>query len=309
MLLKLFFYREHFSIFATTLLINTYTMDRLYKNSVAKYFSAFACIFLLGTLQVQAQVSISPTALFFDSQNPFSSLTVSNGGEQAQEISISLGFSFPTSQNGNVLISEDSLLAEKKSIASNINVFPKNFTLEPQQRQLVRFVLQPPQGIADGGYWARVTITSNPVSQAIEDTDNAGGVGTQINIVLNQVISAHYRTNNAQTAVEVNAINFNTPQGGGPATVALSMEQVGNAPFVGSLSMQINDASGETVYQTNATTSVYTTITRTFPVDTSDWEPGTYIVTGQLTSQRRDIAAERLLQIQPLSFNKQITIE
>jgi P pilus assembly chaperone PapD len=284
-------------------------MDRLYKNSVAKCFSAFACIFLLGTLQAQAQVSISPTALFFDSQNPFSSLTVSNGGEQAQEISISLGFSFPTSQNGNVLISEDSLLAEKKSIASNINVFPKNFTLEPQQRQLVRFVLQPPQGIADGGYWARVTITSNPVSQAIEDTDNAGGVGTQINIVLNQVISAHYRTNNAQTAVEVNAINFNTPQGGGPATVALSMEQVGNAPFVGSLSMQINDASGETVYQTNAITSVYTTITRTFPVDTSDWEPGPYQISGTITSQRRDISADKLLQIEPLSFNKQITIE
>lgn len=309
MLLKLFFYREHFSIFATTLLINTYTMDRLYKNLAAKCFSAFACIFLLGTLQAQAQVSISPTALFFDSQNPFSSLTVSNGGEQAQEISISLGFSFPTSQNGNVLISEDSLLAKKKSIASNINVFPKNFTFEPQQRQLVRFVLQPPQGIADGGYWARVTITSNPVSQAIEDTDNAGGVGTQINIVLNQVISAHYRTNNAETAVAVNSVDYTKSKDDAPATVALNLKQTGNAPFVGSVSLQIDKSDGETVFQTNSTTSVYTTITRTYPVDTSGWAPGTYQISGTITSQRRDISADKLLQIEPLSFNKQITIE
>jgi P pilus assembly chaperone PapD len=309
MLLKLFFYREHFSIFATTLLINTYTMDRLYKNSVAKCFSAFACILLFATVQLQAQVSISPTALFFDSQNPFSSLTVSNGGEQAQEISISLGFSFPTSKDGNILISEDSVLAQEKSIASNVNTFPKNFTLEPQQRQLVRFVLQPPQGIADGGYWARVTITSNPISEAVGESGNDGSIGTQINIVLNQVISAHYRTNNAETAVAVNSVDYTKSKDDAPATVALNLKQTGNAPFVGSVSLQIDKSDGETVFQTNSTTSVYTTITRTYPVDTSGWAPGTYQISGTITSQRRDISADKLLQIEPLSFNKQITIE
>lgn len=284
-------------------------MGQRYNVVFTISIALFSLLLSFFATSAVAQVSIAPTSLFFDNQTRFSSLTVSNSGDQAQEISISLGFSFPTTEDGNILISEDSVLAEQKSIASNIKVFPRNFTLGAQQRQLVRFVLNPPQGVEPGGYWARVTISSNPVSQPIEQQDGQNEIGTQINIVLNQVISAHYRTKGAQTNLAVNAVDFTRNDNQEVGTIALNMEQTGNAPFVGSVSLQVKDASGETVYQTNATTSVYTTITRTFPVDISEWDSGNYTIAGTIQSQRRDIAAEKLLQIQPVSFKKQITIE
>lgn len=284
-------------------------MKNLYGTNTMKVAAVFSVCFCFLFVQANAQVSISPTSLFFDSQNRFSTLIVSNGGDQPQEISINLGFSFPTYENGNIVISEDSVLAKQKSIAPYIKVFPKNFTLQSQQRQLVRFVLQPPQNIAPGGHWARVAITSNPVSQPIEESIGENQVGTQINIILNQVISAHYRTQNAQTTVDVGSVDFHRSEQGNVDAIALSMEQTGNAPFVGSISLQVKNSEGKTVYQTNATTSVYTSITRTFPINTSEWEPGTYAITATITSERRDISVENLLQIQPVTFKKQFTLE
>ncbi len=266
------------------------------------------CFSLLFATSTIAQVSIAPTSLFFDSQSRFSSLTISNGGQQAQEISVSTEFGYPTSQNGEIIITNDSVLAEEKSIADWIKVFPQNFTLQPQQRQVVRFVARTPNNLDSGGYWARVQISSNPVSPPIESVEE-GQVGAQINLVVNQVISAHYRTQDATTGVNVTSVNFDQDSEAETGQIAVSMEQTGNAPFIGSISLQVNNTNGETIYQTNTTNSVYTNITRSFNIDLADVQPGDYIISGNITSDRRDISADKLLQIKPVSFEKQITIE
>ncbi|HKK46736.1 MAG TPA: hypothetical protein VJ964_14515 [Balneolaceae bacterium] len=275
------------------------------KKTATAFFLAF--LFLVTARSV-AQVSIAPTALFFDNQSRFSSLTVSNGGQQAQEISISMEFGYPTSKNGNLVITKDSTLADEKSMADWIKVFPKNFTLQPQQRQVVRFVARPPSGLKPGGYWSRVKIKSNPVSPPIESVGK-NQVGAQINLVVNQVIAAQYRTKNANTGIDVSSVNFTQIDSTHTGKIAVNMKQTGNAPFVGSISLQVTDSNGNTIYQTNTTNSVYTTITRTFDVDLSDVKPGQYTISGNITSQRRDISADNLLQIKPVSFQKQITIE
>lgn len=265
------------------------------------------CFSLLLAGESIAQVSIAPTSLFFDDQSRFSSLTVSNGGQQAQEISISTEFGYPTSRNGELTIVNDSAMAEEKSIADWIKIFPQNFTLQPQQRQTVRFVSRTPNNLEPGGYWARVRIQASPVSPPIESVEE-GQVGTQINLVVNQVLSAHYRTQDAETGVEITSVDFTQEDNTGQ--IAVSMEQSGNAPLVGSISLEvINKDNGETVFQTNTTNSVYTTITRNFTIDISDFEPGEYTITGQVNSERRDISPDRLLQIEPVTFEKQITIE
>ncbi|WP_440999230.1 hypothetical protein [Fodinibius sp. SL11] len=264
------------------------------------------CFSLIFATQSIAQVSIAPTSLFFDNQNRFGSLTISNGGQQAQEISISTEFGYPTTKDGSLTIVNDSTLAETKSIADWVKVFPQNFTLQPNQRQTVRFVARPPNSLEPGGYWSRVKIRSNPVSPPIESVEE-GQVGAQINLVVNQVIAAHFRTQNAETGVKVSSVDFNQENNTGQ--IAVSMEQTGNAPFVGSISLEVSNSNGETVWDTNTTNSVYTTITRTFNIDLSELDPGQYTISGEITSQRRDINQDKLLQIQPVSFEKQITIE
>jgi hypothetical protein len=266
----------------------------------------FFCIFFSITSLSLAQVSIAPTSLHFDNKHRVNSLTVSNGGQQAQEVSITTEFGYPTSNDGRIVISKDSTLAPKKSIVDWIKVFPKSFTLQPQSRQTIQFIIRPPQNVKPGGYWSRVTIQSNPVSPPIESVGE-NQVGAQINLVVNQIIPAHYRTPDAQTGVKVNSVNYTQDEDIG--TIAVSMEQMGNAPFIGSVNLQVKNSAGQTVYQTNTTNSVYTTITRTFDLNINDLDPGQYTVTGSITSERRDISQDKLLQIRPVSFQKQITIE
>lgn len=277
--------------------------------SITKKVTIFLFLLVFGvTCNTYSQVSISPTSLFFDSQNRFSSLTVSNSGQQAQEISISTEFGYSTSKDGDLVIVKDSVLAQQKSIADWIKIFPQNFTLQPQQRQTVRFVAQPPNNLNTGGYWSRIKITSNPLSPPIESAED-GQVGAQINLVVNQVISAHYRTSNAETGIEVTSVNFTQEDNTNTGQIAVSMEQTASAPFVGSIQLSVKNADGESIYQTSTTNSVYTTITRTFNIDLSNIEPGEYTITGTVRSERRDINQSDLLQIQPVSFQKQITIE
>lgn len=280
----------------------------LFASTDVKKATVFFVFFfsLIFASQSIAQVSIAPTSLFFDNQNRFGSLTISNGGQQAQEISIRTEFGYPTTQNGGLTVVNDSVLAETKSIADWVKVFPQNFTLQPNQRQTVRFVSRPPNNLEPGGYWSRVRIRSNPVSPPIESVEE-GQVGAQINLVVNQVIAAHYRTEDAQTGVEVSSVDFNRNDDTGQ--IAVSMEQTGNAPFVGSVNLQVTNNKGETVWETTTTNSVYTTITRSFNMDLSELDPGQYTISGEIVSQRRDISQDKLLQITPVSFKKQITIE
>ncbi|MDX1636693.1 MAG: hypothetical protein R3281_01905 [Balneolaceae bacterium] len=278
-------------------------------SKAAVYFGVLIFCLSAGTTGSFAQVSIAPTSLFFDSQSRFSSLTVSNGGQQAQEIAISTEFGYPTTdENGNLTIANDSLMAEEKSLAPWMKIFPQNFTLQPNQRQVVRFVTQPPPSLDAGGYWSRVQISSNPVSPPIEEVEE-GQVGAQINLVVNQVIAAHFRTKGAETGVEVTDVAFTQVDSTDTGQIAVLMEQTGNAPFIGSISVEVTGPGGETVYEQTTTNSVYTTITRNFSFDLGDLEPGTYNVSGSVQSQRRDISRENLLQIDPVEFERTITIE
>lgn len=269
-------------------------------------FSAFFLFFFATS--TFAQVSIAPTSLHFDKKNRVNSLMISNGGQQAQEVSITTEFGYPTTKDGDLIIANDSALAQSKSIASWIKVFPKSFTLQPQSRQTVQFFIKPSKikDVSPGGYWSRVKIQSNPVSPPIESVGEEQ-VGAQINLVVNQIISAHYRTENASTDIEVTSVDFSKKEERG--TIAVSMEQTGNAPFIGSISLKVQDSNGETIYQTNTTNSVYTSITRSFNMDLADVKPGQYTISGEITSQRTDISQDKLLQIEPVSFRKKITIE
>jgi len=267
----------------------------------------FGFLFLLST-GVTAQISISPTSLVFDNQNRFGSLTISNSSSEAQEITISMEFGYPTSENGNLVIKRDSILAEQKSLAPWLKVFPQSFTLQGQERQVVRFVLRVPQNLDPGGYWSRVKISSNPVSPPIESVGN-NQVGAQINLVVEQVIAAHYRTEDANTGVEVTSVDFNQNRQEQNGILAVGLRQTGNAPFMGTIAFDIKDQEGNTVYQTQTSGSVYTDITRSFRIDLSDWETGTYTISGIITSQRRDINSQKILQIEPVSFTRQINIE
>lgn len=287
--------------------MNTPQTEGIRTNTVLSGI-CLICLIFMSAVPAFAQVSIAPTSLFFDKQNQFSSLTISNGGQRAQEVSISTYFGYPVTQNGGIKIIKDSALARQKSIAEWIKIFPENFTLQPQQRQTVRFVVHPPNSLDPGGYWTRVNIRSNPVSPPLETVEK-GEVGARINLIVNQVIAANYRTPGATTGVEVTSVDFNQVDSTNTGHISVSLKKKGNAPFMGSLQVEVKNGEGETVYKNKTTSSVYTTITNSFSMDLSDIKTGKYTVSGTIRSERPDINQDKLLQIQPVNFRKEISIE
>lgn len=266
-------------------------------------------LFLLaGAEKIFAQVSIAPPALFFDKQNRFSSLIVDNSSPRAQEVTVKTYFGYTASKNGKAKIVRDSVLAKGKSIAEWIKAFPKKFTLQPNQRQTIRFVVRPPADLEPGGYWTRVQVRSNPVSPPIEDVDN-NKIGAQVDLVINQIISAYYLTPDAKTGVRVNSIDFNKIDSTQNGNVTIAMEQTKNTPFIGTLQFSIKNTDGKTIYKTGTTISVYTKLSRTFNIENNVLPAGNYTITGKITSNRPDLKDQKVLKIDPVSFRKQIAIE
>jgi hypothetical protein len=107
----------------------------------------------------------------------------------------------------------------------------------------------------------------------------------------------------------VSSVDFTQADSTDTGKIMVAMQRTGNAPFMGMINVKVTDGHGKVVYQTKATNSVYTSLTRTFRMDLSNIEPGPFTISGTINTNRSDISADNLLQIKPVSFKKQITIE
>jgi len=236
----------------------------------------------------QAQVAISPTTVFIGNNN-FGSFLVMNNSNQAQEIAVEFLFGYSVSDSlGNATMNfvEEGEIADLKSINPYIRSFPRTFILEPGQRQTVRLTVRPPADMADGTYWTRVKIRSNPRTAVIQQSES-GGVGTQINFIFEQVLGTYYKKGVVNTGVVLNSaesvlVNDNY-------LLVYDFSLSGNSPFIGTVSVKVKDASGKDVYDDFVSTTLLLSGKRNFTIPVKDLTPGMYSVTFTFESNRRDI--------------------
>jgi P pilus assembly chaperone PapD len=132
--------------------------------------------------QPAAAVSVSPIALYLDQATRTGTLTLYNPGALAEEVEIGFAFGYPVSDSaGNVSVPLfDTSPAGEPSAVEWMRAFPRRLRLEPGQRQVVRVMAQPPAGLANGEYWARVLVRSRGGQPPIEQTQ--GAVTLQLNV-------------------------------------------------------------------------------------------------------------------------------
>lgn len=230
-----------------------------------------------------------------------------NSSDQAQEVSLEFLFGYPASdESGNTVMRYgDDAAAELYSISDWIRGFPRNFTLDPGQRQTVRLTVRPPSDIPDGMYWTRIKTTSNPLSpdvgqQAVE------GVSAQITFNFEQVTSGFYKNGNVNTGVLFEDITV--VQNGDRASVMASMERTGNAPFLGSMLLTVQDTDGNTLAEHRSSTTLYFDGVKRMDFDTGDLPAGEYTAEMRFISQRSDIPSRDLVQIEPVSEQVHFTV-
>ena len=255
------------------------------------------------------QVTIAPTNLFIDGNARFGTYMVINGSNETQEISVELLFGYSTTdENGKrINVVNDSTLAPKYSIAESVKAFPKNFTLAPNQRQIVRLRIVPPSNIEDGTYWARIKTTSSSQTPPLELQAN-DAVAARVGIKLEQLTGLFFKFGEVSTGIDLGDINTTISDDKTHLDASINLTRTGNSPFLGSISSKLLDDNSNVVAQNFVSTSLYFDKVFTQSLDISNVPPGNYSLKVTFETKRSDIPVEDIIQMQPVSKTTSVII-
>ena len=208
----------------------------------------FRVFLVLAALLVPASahaVTVWPTTVFIDSRTRTATLTLSNTGLRPEEIEIDFSFGVPIADElGSVrVVFLDSAGLGQRSIVDYVRAFPRRMRLEPGQTQIVRLLVQPPEGLPDGEYWGRVMVASVGGQPPIQQQQ--GNVTMEITVRTVIAVGLYYRQGQTETSLAVDSAR--AARGEGIAQLYLHMNRGGNAAFLGRVVSEVVDASGAVV--------------------------------------------------------------
>ena len=188
-------------------------------------------------------VIVSPTAIFMSDRTRSTQLTLFNSGSVPEELTMELRYGYPAADSTGALVYRliDSVAASDPSAAAWVNIYPRRLTLAPGTRQTVRLIASPPAGLADGEYWARLVIRSNP--QTILDVTGADpGVRAGLQLEMRSVLPVLFRRGIVTTGVAVRS--FDAVRKGDSLVARVALAHEGNAAFLGNADFEMRDAAG-----------------------------------------------------------------
>lgn len=258
-----------------------------------------ALILAVAGRPVAAQVSLAPTFVYVDSPERFGSVVVTNSSTHVQEVLIDYAFGYPSADSAGRRFIEyqDVAGARQYDLSGWIRSFPQRFRIEPGRRQIVRMIVEPPQGLEEGVYWTRMTITAS--ESAASESAASRGTTAQVEFKVKQVIPIVYRKGNPTTSARVTDLFYDTDTRG--TDIRAVLERDGDAPFFGTVVLKLMDDSGAEVRKISTTSEVYFTSSTHFHLDAADVEPGTYVAEISLVGKRSDVPTRRLPAIEPVA--------
>jgi hypothetical protein len=241
-------------------------------------------------------VTVSPNALFIDSRTRSGVLTLYNPGTTAEEIEITFAFGYPRSDlAGAISVAlADSAPSGEPSVLGFVRAFPRRLRLEPGQRQTVRILMQPPAGLAEGEYWGRVLVHSRGGRPPVEQQQ--GGIHMQIDLETVIVGAVNYRNGAVKTGVAVDSARAAIVAAGDSVRVVADLRRLGNAAYLGHLTLELVSADGRVIGAVDEDLAVYRTLRKVesiaIPARTSLVGAS---VRYRLTTERPDIDPESRL--------------
>ena len=256
-----------------------------------------------------AQITIAPTMVFIDQQNRFGTFLVLNGSDEPQEVSVEFPFGYPiTSEEGNIqMVYDDSTSAEEYGLNNHVRGFPRNFVLQPGQRQVVRVTIRP-GNFSNGTYWTRIRTTSTPQTPAIaEQTDDE--IRAQITYKFEQVTTLFYKHGQTNTGIEFRDLTHHVNEEEGNHEFIADVSREGNSPFIGSILLEIFDADGGKVLERMTSTSIYFDYRQVFDVPAESLEGGDYRAEITFRTQRPDVPRDKIIQMEPVTRSLSFSVE
>jgi len=258
-----------------------------------------------GVARPAHAVSVSPTALYIDSRTRTGVLTLYNPGSLPEEVTIDFSYGFPQADSvGNVTVAltKEPAPGEPSALAW-MRAFPRRLLLQPGQRQVVRVLVEPPAGLADGEYWARLLISSRGGQPPIEQTQ--GDIRLQLNVQTTLVMAANYRKGDLRTGVNVTAASARRTADG--VQLQVDLARTGNAAFLGRMRAELLDARGAVLSTLYDDVAVYRTMRRrlVFPVAAGAAAPAEVRI--HIDTEREDLPPGGALPASPVDQRIPVT--
>jgi P pilus assembly chaperone PapD len=246
-----------------------------------------------------AAVLVAPHAVFMTHRVRTGQLQLHNTGTRPEEVTIELKYGYPAADStGRVQVQlTDQPDSTEPSAAGWVRAFPRRLVLAPGERQVVRLLASPPDGLADGEYWSRIVVTSRGGQVRAQAADS--GVTTGIDIELRTVLSLIYRKGTVTTAMALDSL---AAVADGDSLVAVArLERGGNGAWIGNAVFSLVDSAGATVRSWTQAAAVYRSDTRRFVMPLDSLPAGAYRLRLELNTERNDVDRRHVLQSAPVA--------
>ena len=263
---------------------------------------------MLFALDAGAQVVIAPPIVFISDQLPYGTFVVSNVSTVPQEVDIAFKFGYPNTDSvGNIFMdyNDSTGSARNYSCASWLSAFPTKFILNPGQEQVVHMSVSSPDSLNDGVYWSRLVTISQPQQKFVGKIKS--GITANIIFVFRQITSVLYEKGKLDTGIRVDG--FHASQDSASVNLYADLRRIGDAPFLGTVSIHVLNQNGDIVYANEGLIAVYMGFVKSFDIPLSKLPARNYSATITLSTNRSDIPPSQQLKMTPVSKSFSFTVK
>lgn len=259
--------------------------------------AAAAALLLLEPVIAYA-VLVAPHAVFMDHRTRTGQVYLVNTGSTPEEVGVELTYGYPaTDSTGNIFIRLiDRPDSTQPSAAGWIRAFPRRVVVQPGDRQVIRLLAQPPADLPDGEYWSRIIVSARGQQLAIAGGDSAVHAGVSLEV--RTIISLNYRKGAVRTGVTLQDFRASVDRDSLIAWVGLGRE--GNAAFLGTTRLTLQDSSGAVRGEWSTPTAVYVPVLRRYAFALEGVARGRYVLTLDVNTSREDLPATNILPAAPI---------
>jgi len=258
--------------------------------------------------QVAAQgIVVAPHAVYVDHGTRSASITLYNPGAKSVEVAISSIFAYPVTDSAGqlTLFTPDSVEPSMPSAAGWIEAFPKRMVIQPLQRQTVRLLARPPQGLPAGEYWSRVIISARDAAPLPTATDSER-VTIGFSLEVRTIIPLTYRKGALKTGLS--ATNLQVLPAGDSLVVKAKLTRQGTAAYIGTAKGTLLNLAGKAVASFEEPIAVYFDVDPVFSLGTRGLPAGQYRLRLEFVSERPDISPDLLLRAPPVRDSLEVRL-
>jgi len=250
----------------------------------------FAVLLLVAVTPAAGQgVMIAPTAIFMDHSTRSGSVLLYNPGTEPVEVTISVIFGYPTtdSAGGLYLRTVDEPDSTQPWAAGWLQAFPRRLTVMPLERQTVRLLARPPQGLPDGEYWARLVVAAKGGQLPVSGVPDTADIQVGLTLEVHSILGVYYRKGAPTTGVGL--ADLTAELVGDTLDVRVQLTRTGTAAFIGTVRGELVDTAGAVRAAFDAPVVVHYSIAPRYRTFAGILPPGRYRLRLTAAPGREDI--------------------